>query len=76
MAKWMGVRVKQELIEEVKKEVEKSGYKGLSEFVSEAIQQRLQELAKQRVGEYLERDKAVSIPQSQGQLLRTSDNIW
>jgi glycine cleavage system H protein len=76
MTKWMGVRVKQELLEEVKQEVEKSGYKGLSEFVSEAIQQRLQELTKQRVGEYLERDKAVSVPQLQGQLLRTSDNVW
>ncbi len=76
MTKWMGVRVKQELIEEVKKEVETSGYKGLSEFVQEAIQQRLQELAKQRVGEYLERDKAVTVPTVQGQMLRTSDNLW
>jgi glycine cleavage system H protein len=72
----MGVRVKQELIDEVRKEVEKSGYKGLSEFVQEAIQQRLQELAKQRVGEYLERDKAVTVPTGQGQMLRTSDNLW
>ena len=76
MAKWTGVRVKQELVEEIKKEVEKGGYQGLSEFVSEAIQQRLQALAKQRVSEYLERDRAVGVPQPQGQMLRTSDNVW
>ena len=38
MAKWKAVRVKQELVEQVQKEVEKDEYKNLSEFVSEAIQ--------------------------------------
>ncbi len=75
MSKWMGVKVKQELIEEIKKELEKSGYKGLSEFVSEAIQQRLQTLAKQRVNEYLERDRAARIPQL-GQLVQTTEGVW
>ncbi len=60
MTKWKAVRVKQELLEQVKKEVEKEEYKALSEFVAEAIQLRLQSLAKQRVTEYLERDKAVT----------------
>ncbi len=71
MTKWTGVRVKQELVERIHKEVEKRGYKSLSEFVSEAIQQRLQTLAKQRVPEYLERDKIVRTLQLQG-----SDSVW
>jgi len=76
MAKWKAVRVKQELVEEVEKEVEKSDYKGLSEFVSDAIQHRLQTLAKQRVSEYLERDKIIEHLQSQAQLLYTPKHIW
>lgn len=76
MAKWKAVRVKQELVEEVKKEVEKSDYKGLSQFVSDAIQHRLQTLAKQRVSEYLERDRIIKPLQSQAQLLYTPKHIW
>lgn len=76
MAKWKAVRVKQELVEQVKKEVERSEYKGLSEFVSDAIKQRLQTLAKQRVSEYLERDKITRTPQLQGQFFYTPQHIW
>jgi glycine cleavage system H protein len=76
MAKWKAVRVKQELVEEVKREVEKSNYKGLSQFVSDAIQHRLQTLAKQRVSEYLERDKIIKPIQSHAQLLYTRKHIW
>jgi Arc/MetJ-type ribon-helix-helix transcriptional regulator len=42
MAKMKVVRLRQELVEEIEKEVEKSQYPGLSEFVSEAIRLRLQ----------------------------------
>ncbi|MDH5448952.1 MAG: hypothetical protein OEY24_04720 [Candidatus Bathyarchaeota archaeon] len=76
MAKWKAVRVKQELVEEVEKEVKKSDYKGLSQFVSDAIQHRLQSLAKQRVSEYLERDRIIRPLQSQPQLLYTQKHIW
>jgi len=76
MAKWKAVRVKQELVEQVRKEVERSEYKGLSEFVSEAIQQRLQTLTKQRVSEYLERDQIARTPQVQGQRLYSPHHVW
>jgi glycine cleavage system H protein len=76
MAKWKTVRVKQELIEEISKEVEKGGYPSLSEFVSEAIRLRMQTLAKERIPEYLERDKQSRIRQLQGQLLYTPKHIW
>lgn len=49
MKKWKAVRIKQELVEEVKKELEKGEYPSLSRFVSEAVQLRLQTLTKERV---------------------------
>jgi glycine cleavage system H protein len=76
MGKWKAVRIKQELVDDVKKEVEKNEYKSLSEFVSEAIQNRLQELAKQRVTEYLERDRDARVPQLQPHLLYTPKHMW
>ncbi len=57
MAKMKVVRLRQELVEEIEKEVKKGGYPSLSEFVSEAIQLRLQTLTKQRIQEYIERDR-------------------
>jgi glycine cleavage system H protein len=76
MSKWKAVRIKQELIDKVKEEVEKNQYKGLSEFISEAIHNRLQELAKQRVTEYLERDRDVLVPPLQPHLLYTPRHMW
>lgn len=76
MAKWKAVRVKQELIDQVKQEVKKNEYKGLSEFVSEAIHLRLQTLAKQRVTEYLERDRATRAPLMQEQTFYTPRHVW
>jgi len=74
--KWKAVKVRQELVEEVKKEVEKSQYQGLSEFVSEAIQHRLQTLAKERVSEYLERDRFSRIRQLQIPMFYTPKHVW
>ncbi len=65
------VRVRRELLEEVKKEVERSEYKSLSEFVSDAIQLRLQTLVKERITEYLDRDRKIGIAQLQAELLCT-----
>jgi glycine cleavage system H protein len=74
MPKWKAVRVRQELLEEAKKEVEKSQYPSLSEFVSEAIRLRLQTVAKERISEYLERERMISkLP---GQLFYTPKHIW
>ena len=73
MPKWRAVRIRQELVEKVKKEVEKSQYKSLSEFVSDAIRLRMQTLAKERVSEYLERDRYSRIPP---QLFYTPKHIW
>ena len=75
MPKRKAVRVRQELLEEVKKEVEKSDYKSLSEFVSDAIRVRLQTLAKERIPEYLERDRKSRVPQLQAQLFYTPKHI-
>lgn len=76
MSKWKSVRVRQELVEEVKKEVEKGQCQSLSEFVSEAIRNRLQTLAEERIPKYLERDEQSRILQLQGQLLYTPKHIW
>lgn len=76
MAKWKAVKVKQELVDQVRKQIEKTEHRGLSEFVSEAIQLRLQTMAKQRVTEYLERDRAARTPQLQAQLLYSPRHTW
>ncbi|UCG36889.1 MAG: hypothetical protein JSV64_01015 [Candidatus Bathyarchaeota archaeon] len=76
MGKWKAVRVKQELVDQAKKEVARSDCKSLSEFVSEAIQQRLQTLAKQRVPEYLERDRAPPAQALQGQVFYSPKHVW
>jgi len=76
MQKWKAVRVRQELLEEAKKEVEKSQHQSLSKFVSEAIQLRLQKLAKERVSEYLERDRYSRALQLQTQIFYTPKHIW
>jgi glycine cleavage system H protein len=74
MAKFKVVRIRQELLEEAEKEVEKSQYPSLSEFVSEAIRLRLQTVAKERISEYLERERM--IPKLPGPLFYTPKHIW
>lgn len=76
MGKWKAVKVKQELVDQVRKQIAKTEHKGLSDFVSEAIQLKLQTLAKQRVTEYLERDRAARTPQMQAQLLYSPKHTW
>lgn len=76
MPKGKVIRIRQELLEEVKKEVEKGRYPSLSEFVSGAIRLRLQTLAKEGISEYLERDEQSRILQLQEQLLYTPKHIW
>jgi len=76
LTKWKAVRVRQELVQEAKTEVERGQYKGLSEFVSEAIQKRLQTIAKERISEYLERDKRSRILYQTNTLLFTEKHIF
>lgn len=61
MSKWTVVRVKQELVDQVEREVAESKYKGLSDFVSDAIQLRLQTLAEKRMPERLTRSQVVGM---------------
>jgi len=75
MPKWKTVRLRQKLVEEAKREVERGQHQSLSEFVSEAIRNRMQTLAKERVLEYLERDRFSRIPQLQAQLFYTPKHI-
>jgi len=76
MQKWKTIRVRQELVEEAKKEVLRGKYQSLSEFVSEAMQVSMQKLAKERVSEYLQRDRHSRVPQLQTQLFCTPKHIW
>ncbi len=76
MAKLKAVRIRQELLEQAKKEVERGQYQNLSEFVSEAIRLRMQRQTKERISEYLERDKQIKGPQLQAQLFCTPNHIW
>ena len=71
MAKWKTVRVRQELLEEARKEVKKNQYQSLSEFVSDAIRLRMQKLTKERIPEYLERDKHIRASQLKTPLFYT-----
>lgn len=76
MSKRQAVRVKRELLDEVKKEVDRSEYKSLSEFVSDAIQLRLQTLAKDRIPEYLDRDRKIGVAQSRAHLFCSSKHTF
>ncbi len=76
MAKLKAVRIRQELLEQAKKEVERGQYQTLSDFVSEAIRLQMQKLTKERVSEYLERDRYSRVPQLQAQLFYTPKHIW
>ena len=74
--KWKNVRIRQELVEEMKKEMKKSQYQSLSEFASEAIRNRLQTLTKERISEYLERDRSSRTLPLQAQLFYGPKHIW
>jgi len=76
MKKWKSVRIRQELAQRVQKEVEKSQYQNLSQFVSDAIRLRMQTLAKERVVEYLKRDRYITIPQLHAEVFYTPNHIW
>lgn len=69
------IRVRHELLEKVKKEVERTEYKSLSEFVSDAVRLRLQALAKERLQEYLQRDRESRASHLEARLFYTPRHI-
>ncbi len=73
MPKWRTIRLKPELVEIAEKTVETSHYRSLSEFVSEAIRLRLDEL-KQSYEKVAERQ--AEYPLIHERLLYTHNHMW
>ena len=73
MPRWRSVRVKQELVTAAKRTLEENHYRSLSEFVSEAIRLRLDEL--KRSHEEIA-EKQVEYPVIQERLLYTPEHVW
>ena len=73
MPKWGTVRVRQELVTAAKRTLEKGRYRSLSEFVSEAIRQRLDEL-EQSHEEIAE--KLAVYPLIHERLLYSRNHMW
>ena len=73
MAKWKTIRVKQELVAAAKRTLEKNRYRSLSDFVSEAIRLRLDELEQshEKIAE-----KQIKYPVIHERLLYTSNHTW
>ncbi|NWG10974.1 hypothetical protein HXY33_04395 [Candidatus Bathyarchaeota archaeon] len=75
MTKWRTVRVRQELVDAVEGTFDKNRYQSLSEFVSEAVQIRLDELKKDRK-KMENSQKSTEYPLIQDRLLFTSKHMW
>jgi len=73
MPEWRTIRVRQELVVAVKRTLEKGRYRSLSEFVSEAVRLRLDEL--RRIHEKTA-EKRVEYPVIQERLLYTHHHMW
>ncbi|MEM2166759.1 MAG: glycine cleavage system protein GcvH, partial [Candidatus Bathyarchaeia archaeon] len=74
MPKWKTVSVRQELMEEVEKVVKTGRYRSISEFVSEAIRLRLDEVLRAK-GVPVERRKEV-LATVKEQILYTPKHTW
>jgi len=73
MPEWKTVRVKQELVAAAENTLKKERYRNLSEFVSEAIQLRLEELKRSQKTVAETRPK---YPVIQERLRYTSNHLW
>lgn len=73
MPRWKSVRVKQELVGAAKRTLEKNRYRSLSDFVSEAIRLRLDELKQshEKIAE-----KQAEYPVIHERLLYTPNHMW
>lgn len=61
MDKWKTVLVKQDLVDQIEKEVDKSKYESLSDFVSKAINHRLQTTRENRILQHLKQTHVVGL---------------
>jgi glycine cleavage system H protein len=73
MPKWKTIRVRQELVAAAKKTLETGRYRSLSEFVSETIRLRLDELKQSREKIV---EKQIEYPVIHERLLYTPNHMW
>jgi|SRR5271157_320091 len=73
MSEWKTVSIRQELIKEIEKLVKTGRYRSISEFVSEAIRLRLEELART---ESFSSSKAQEASPAPDQLMYTPKHTW
>jgi len=73
MSEWKTVSIRQKLIEEIEKALKTGRYRSISEFVSEAIRLRLEELMRAEGIPIEKRKKYFAVPE---QLLYTPKHTW
>jgi glycine cleavage system H protein len=73
MSEWKTISIRQELIKEIEKIIKTGRYRSISEFVSEAIRLRLEELTR---AEGFSSGKAQETPSAPEQLLYTPKHTW
>jgi glycine cleavage system H protein len=74
MTKWKSVRVKQELLTAVERTIDSGRYSSLSEFVSEALRLRLDELHESQGADAFE--EQVEYPVVRDRLLCSPEHMW
>jgi glycine cleavage system H protein len=73
MSEWKTVSIRQELIKEIERILRTGRYRSISEFVSEAIRLRLEELMRAEGIPAAKREEILAIPE---QLLYTPKHTW
>ncbi|MEM2937261.1 MAG: glycine cleavage system protein GcvH [Candidatus Bathyarchaeia archaeon] len=73
MSEWKTVSIRQELIKEIEKAIRTGRYRSISEFVSEAIRLRLEELMRAEGIPAAKREELLAIPE---QMLYTPKHTW
>jgi len=73
MSEWKTVSIRQELIKEIERILKTGRYRSVSEFVSEAIRLRLEELMRAEGIPAAKREELLAIPE---QLLYTPKHTW
>ncbi|MEM0057879.1 MAG: glycine cleavage system protein GcvH [Candidatus Bathyarchaeia archaeon] len=73
MSEWKTVSIRQELIREIERIIRTGRYRSISEFVSEAIRLRLEELMRAEGIPAAKREELLAIPE---QLLYTPKHTW
>jgi len=73
MSEWKTVSIREKLIEEIEKAIQAGRYRSISEFVSEAIRLRLEELMRMEGVPVEKRKEYLAVPE---QLLYTPKHTW